>query len=102
MAIRCKMKFSQGRRLGETGMRDTENPRTAVMPPRDGGAATQQQWGRGEAKPDVTRFFQGPQRRGFELARAIRIFFELMSGFRALHFLGPCDGLRFRAIQARR
>ena len=71
-------------------MSDTENPRTAVMPPRDGGAATQQQWGRGEAKPDVTRFFQGPQRRGFELARAIRIFFELMSGFRALHFLGPC------------
>jgi uncharacterized protein (TIGR00730 family) len=84
------MKFSQGRKLGETGMSDTENPRTAVMPPRDGGAATEQQWGRGEAKPDVTRFFQGPQRRGFELARAIRIFFELMSGFRALHFLGPC------------
>jgi uncharacterized protein (TIGR00730 family) len=47
-------------------------------------------WGHGEAKGKVTQFLQGPQPRGFELARAIRIFFELMSGFRALHFVGPC------------
>jgi uncharacterized protein (TIGR00730 family) len=47
-------------------------------------------WGHGEAKGQVRRFLQGPQPRGFELARAIRIFFELMSGFRALHFVGPC------------
>jgi uncharacterized protein (TIGR00730 family) len=36
------------------------------------------------------RFLQGPQSRGFELGRACRIFFELMRGFRALHFVGPC------------
>jgi uncharacterized protein (TIGR00730 family) len=42
------------------------------------------------APPEVKQFLQGPQRRGFELARAVRIFFELMRGFRALHFVGPC------------
>ena len=36
------------------------------------------------------RFLRGPQPRGFELVRAIRIFFEFMRGFRALHFVGPC------------
>src|SRR5262249_12388713 len=30
------------------------------------------------------------QPRGVELARALRIFFELMHGFRTLHFVGPC------------
>jgi uncharacterized protein (TIGR00730 family) len=38
----------------------------------------------------VVRFLQGPQPRGFELARAFRIFYELLRGFRALHFVGPC------------
>jgi uncharacterized protein (TIGR00730 family) len=33
---------------------------------------------------------QGPQPRGTELARAVRIFFEIMQGLRALHFVGPC------------
>jgi uncharacterized protein (TIGR00730 family) len=32
----------------------------------------------------------GPERRGSELARATRIFFEFIKGFRALHFVGPC------------
>jgi hypothetical protein len=36
------------------------------------------------------RFLAGPQPRGFELARALRIFWEMMRGFRALHFVGPC------------
>lgn len=47
-------------------------------------------WGKAPAAPEVTSFLQGPQRRGFELARALRIFIELMRGFRALHFVGPC------------
>jgi uncharacterized protein (TIGR00730 family) len=33
---------------------------------------------------------RGPQSRIFELARAIRIFFEFIHGFRRFHFLGPC------------
>lgn len=35
------------------------------------------------------KFLEGPQSRRFELARAFRIFFELIRGFRKLHFLGP-------------
>jgi uncharacterized protein (TIGR00730 family) len=36
------------------------------------------------------RFLRGPQPRGLELVRAIRIFMEFVRGFRALHFVGPC------------
>jgi uncharacterized protein (TIGR00730 family) len=35
----------------------------------------------------VLRFLRGPQRRGFELVRAARIFVEFVRGFRALHFV---------------
>jgi hypothetical protein len=40
--------------------------------------------------PEAVRFLAGPQQRLFELLRAIRIFRELIKGFRALHFVGPC------------
>ncbi|MGZ3780408.1 MAG: LOG family protein [Pseudobdellovibrionaceae bacterium] len=36
------------------------------------------------------RFLEGRHTRGFELLRALRIFFEYIRGFRALHFVGPC------------
>ena len=42
------------------------------------------------AADKTLRFLEGPQPRGFELARALRIFFEFIRGFRALHFAGPC------------
>ena len=44
------------------------------------------------AEPPSTerRFLEGPRRRSFELARALRVFGELIRGFRALHFVGPC------------
>jgi len=35
-------------------------------------------------------FLEGPHSRGSELLRALRIFSELIRGFRALHFVGPC------------
>jgi uncharacterized protein (TIGR00730 family) len=41
--------------------------------------------GNGEA-----RFLEGPQPRFSELMRALRIFGELIKGFRKLHFVGPC------------
>jgi uncharacterized protein (TIGR00730 family) len=45
----------------------------------------------GEVKnADETRFLQGPQHRRYELGSAFSIFFELLRGFRALHFVGPC------------
>jgi uncharacterized protein (TIGR00730 family) len=40
--------------------------------------------------PEEQKFLQGPQKRGSELWRACRIFFELIRGFRNFHFLGPC------------
>jgi hypothetical protein len=39
---------------------------------------------------DDLPLLQGPQSRQSELMRAIRVFFELMRGFRVLHFVGPC------------
>ena len=47
-------------------------------------------WGEGSPSQADRKFLQGPQHRGFELARAVRIFFELLKGFRTLHFVGPC------------
>jgi len=40
--------------------------------------------------PSERRFLAGPSSRLAELARALRIFAELVRGFRALHFRGPC------------
>jgi len=48
------------------------------------------QWGKEAATPEEQLFLRGPQGRGFELVRAVRIFGELIRGFRALHFVGPC------------
>lgn len=61
---------------------------------RNGGIArtrvgTSATWGKG-AVADEIQFLRGPQPRGFELWRACRIFWEIMRGFRALHFVGPC------------
>ena len=39
--------------------------------------------------PEV-ELLRGPQSRLSELARALRICFEFVHGFRALHFVGPC------------
>ncbi|HEY7269738.1 MAG TPA: TIGR00730 family Rossman fold protein [Dehalococcoidia bacterium] len=44
----------------------------------------------GRPYPEETHFLEGPAPRGTELFRAVRIFFEFMRGFRALHFAGPC------------
>jgi uncharacterized protein (TIGR00730 family) len=54
----------------------------------DGAAA--RRWGRAADPVEAVRFLEGPQPRGFELARAGRVFVELIRGFRALHFVGPC------------
>ncbi len=47
-------------------------------------------WGKGSRSSKEREFLSGPQPRGFELARAWHIFWELLRGFRALHFAGPC------------
>jgi uncharacterized protein (TIGR00730 family) len=47
-------------------------------------------WGKVAAEPDEIRLLEGPQKRGNEFARVLRITMELIRGFRALHFVGPC------------
>lgn len=42
------------------------------------------------ANKEERRFLEGPSSRFRELLRAIRIFRELIHGFRKLHFVGPC------------
>ena len=48
------------------------------------------EWGKGKPNPEQVQFLQGPQTRGFELFASLRIFAELIRGFRSLHFIGPC------------
>jgi uncharacterized protein (TIGR00730 family) len=46
-----------------------------------------------EHKPFHTeeqRFLQGPHSRQSEFVFAVKVFFELIKGFRSFHFLGPC------------
>jgi uncharacterized protein (TIGR00730 family) len=62
----------------------------APLPASPESAKSQTDWGKGASPPEVTRFLHGPQPLGFELARALRIFWELLTGFRSLHFVGPC------------
>jgi uncharacterized protein (TIGR00730 family) len=69
----------------ETQADPPANSQSAALVPAD--ART---WGRDGARAEELRFLQGPQPRGFELGRALRIFFELLGGFRRFHFLGPC------------
>ena len=44
----------------------------------------------GPAAPADIKLLQGPRPRGHELGSAIRVFREMLYGFRKLHFVGPC------------
>jgi uncharacterized protein (TIGR00730 family) len=67
-----------------------ETARTEAADPARAAHLTQVKWEGGHTDETEIRFLEGPQSRGFELARALRIFWELISGFRALSFVGPC------------
>jgi len=46
-----------------------------------------------ETKPEIKeeiKFLEGPQSRWEEFKFAIKVLFEFIKGFRALHFVGPC------------
>jgi uncharacterized protein (TIGR00730 family) len=51
-----------------------------------------EEWPGEDAAPasDDIQLLEGPQDRGSELWRAVRILIEFTRGFRALHFVGPC------------
>jgi hypothetical protein len=54
------------------------------------GIVTKRDWGKASATNEERILLEGPLARGFELWRALRIFRELIYGFRQLHFVGPC------------
>ena len=49
-----------------------------------------ERWGKGTRSRLEEIFLSGPRSRREEFGRAVRIFFECIKGFRALHFTGPC------------
>ena len=48
------------------------------------------QWGKDSKSNEEQVFLEGPRSRRLELLGALRIFSELIYGFRKLHFIGPC------------
>lgn len=70
-------------------MAEMEEFTTVDIPSKDQ-QTDERHWNEGPPPPEVKQFLQGPQRRKFEFARAVRIFNELIHGFRILHFVGPC------------
>lgn len=71
-------------------MSQTRNTDPIAGQPHTGPAPSTTEWGKAPPVPEVAQFLQGPQKRSFELGRAVGIFFEIVRGFRKLHFLGPC------------
>jgi len=51
---------------------------------------TDPDWGKGTSDHREREFLSGPRPRGSDLRFAFNVFTELMRGFRALHFVGPC------------
>jgi hypothetical protein len=71
-------------------MSQTPNTDPVLGPAQSQPASSTTHWGKAPPVPEIKQFLQGPQKRSFELRRAIGIFFEILRGFRKLHFLAPC------------
>ena len=54
------------------------------------GMSAASRFAKASSSHEEMHFLEGGHSRLYELWRAIRIFFECIKGFRALHFLGPC------------
>jgi uncharacterized protein (TIGR00730 family) len=70
--------------------RDEDGPQGRVDPVETLFGDEDGRWGKASPDPADLRFLQGPGRRTLEAARLLRITWELVRGFRALHFVGPC------------
>jgi uncharacterized protein (TIGR00730 family) len=66
------------------------NQSSQPEPPASKGSPASFDWGKSSSTAEEQIFLEGPRSRGFELRRALRIFRELIHGFRKLHFVGPC------------
>src|SRR5262245_50073006 len=53
-------------------------------------AHSESNWGVGPPKSDERKFLRGPQHRFTDLLHAVRLFWDILNGFRHLHFVGPC------------
>ncbi len=63
----------------------------ASLPERGPSLPPSTEWGKHPADgAEERKFLEGPQDRGSELVRTIRIAAEFLRGFRRLHFVGPC------------
>ncbi len=61
------------------------------QPGRSGsGVTTSTDWGKAAHSPEEGHFLSGPQSRGSDFLRLLRIMAGFIRGFRALHFVGPC------------
>ncbi len=72
-------------------MTDThDRPDTHRLPPLHADAPARKEWGKKPADGgDERKFLEGPQDRGSEFMRVIRISWEFIRAFRKLHFIGP-------------
>jgi hypothetical protein len=71
-------------------MNHTRNTKPSAGQPQTGPAPSTTDWGKAPPVPAITQFLRGPQKRRFELGRAVGIFFEIWRGFRKFHFPSPC------------
>ena len=69
---------------------EIESESKLLIPEKAEPAKSRTNWGKDNPNPDVVRFLRGPQQRRFELWHAFAIFWEMIQGFRSLHFVGPC------------
>ena len=58
--------------------------------PAPPGDASMPQWGKSPPENGERQLLSGPQERGSELLRTLRIGLEFIRGFRKLHWIGPC------------
>src|SRR5579863_8779711 len=71
-------------------MSQTPNLERDLGPAETRPAPSTSHWGKAPPVPEIRQFLQGPQKRSIELWRAVGIFFEILRGYRRLHFVGPC------------
>ncbi len=70
--------------MDDTGSPILEEP---IEPPPPSPEDT---WGKTTPAVEEGHFLAGPLPRRHELRQAVRVLFEMVRGFRAFHFLGPC------------
>ncbi len=67
---------------------DSRPPSLSSLPLEE--AQAPMEWGVGPPPTDERLFLRGPQPRFQELVHALRLFWDIIQGFRKLHFVGPC------------